>query len=591
VFRQLAVFCGGFTLEAAELVIGATPALLARLVEKSLIQTQQRRYVIHELLRQFAQEQLDRDPERPQVERRYSQLYLGFVAERERRLFRDQPRQAASEIDHELDNIRQAWRWAAAHSQAQELGRAACTLALFYKLYGATAEWEQLFLLAVTQLREQPGQAAQTASLRQELSTLMALLGSACLQQGKHTQAHEWAERAIELGAASGGAVGEAHGLLVLGQALRRLGQSERASAVLERAAALARLRQQGGSFAEQLPDTEFVAYNWLCSIALTGHEYAVAAEYVERGMAICRRLRKSVGITALHSDMVDIAFATGDYVAARGHGAEALRLARSIGYRYIEGTMLCTLSSLARLRGEYMLAHDLAAQALHCFQHLGNLVWEAIAANELGYVCLLLGDYGSAQAWLDHAQAVLRAADMPPEEMSQNALRRAQLAYARGDHAHALVWATQALEVAQEARNTSVQIQALTALGSIHVRLEQPELAARAFEQALAHADERGQGASVAMARAGLAELACAHGDLEAAMAHAEVLWQILVVEQAQLDEPFGPYLACYRALAANGDPRAATPLQQARLMREQYLSRIADPALRTSFLEHIAH
>ncbi|NTU83325.1 MAG: tetratricopeptide repeat protein [Chloroflexales bacterium] len=590
VFRQLAVFRGGFTLEAAEIVIGATPALLSRLVEKSLIQTHQRRYVIHELLRQFAQEQLDRDPERPQVKRRYSQLYLGFVAERERRLFRDQPRQAASEINHELDNIRQAWRWAAAHGQARELGRAACTLALFYKLYGATSEWEQLFLLAVTQLREQPGHAAETVLQRQEVSTLLALLGSACLHQGKHTQAHTWAEQAIELGTASGGALGEVHGLLVLGQALRRLGQSERAREVLERAAALAQLRQQDGSFSEQLPDTEFVAYNWLCSIALTGHEYAAAAEYVERGMDICRRLRKNVGITALHSDMVDIAFATGDYVAARGHGEEALRLARGLGYRHIEGTMLCTLSSLARLRGEYPLALDLAAQALLCFQRLGNLVWEVIAANELGYVCLLLGDYAGAQVWLDHADEVLRAADMPPEEASQNALRRAQLAYARGDDAHALVWVTQALEMAQGVRGASVRIQALTALGSIQARLGQPDLAALAFEQALAQADERGQGALVAMARAGLAELACAHGDLGTAMAHGEVLWQILVVEKAQLDEPFGPYLACYRVLAASSDPRAAVLLQQARRMREQYLCRIADPALRESFLTHIA-
>jgi tetratricopeptide (TPR) repeat protein len=590
VFRQLAVFRGGFTLEAAEVVIGATPALLSRLIEKALIQTHQRRYMIHELLRQFAQEHLDLDPERPQVERRYSQLYLGFVAERERRLFRDQPSQAASEIDHELDNIRQAWRWAAAHGQALELGRTACTLALFYKLYGAASEWEQLFLLAVTQLREQPGHAAETTLPRQEVSTLMALLGSACLHQGKHMQAHTWAEQAIKLGTASGGVVGEVHGLLVLGQALRRLGQPERAREVLEGAAALAQLRQQGGSFSEQLPDTEFVAYNWLCSITLTGNEYAAAAGYVERGMDICRRLRKSVGITALHSDMVDIAFATGDYMAARGHGEEALRLARGLGYRHVEGTTLCTLSSLARLRGEYTLAHDLAAQALLCFQRSGNLVWEVIAANELGYVRLLLGDYAGAQVRLGHAEEVLRAADMPPEETSQNALRRAQLAYARGDDAHALVCATQAVKMARGVRDASVRIQALTVLGSIQARLERLDLAALAFEQALAYADEHGQGASVAMAHAGLAELARVHGDLVAARAHAEALWQILVVEKTQLDEPFGPYLACYRVLAAVGDRRAAALLQQARRVREEYLSSIADPALRESFLEHIA-
>lgn len=590
VFTRLAVFRGGFTLEAAEVVIGATPALLSRLTEKSLIQAHQHRYAIHELLRQFAQEQLDLDPERALVERRHSQYYLGLVADREHPLFRDQPTQAAGEIDHELDNIRQAWRWAAVHGHVLDLGRAACTLALFYKLYGAASEWEQLFLLAVTRLREQSGQTAETTLLRQELSALMALLGSACLQQGKHTQAYKWAEEAHTLAAACDGAVGEAHGLLVMGQSLRRQGQSAQARDLLERAATLAQDYQQGGASSEQLADTEFIAYNWLCSIALTYAEYEAAAQYVARGTTLCRRLHKPLGSTILESDLVDIAFASRDYVTARGHAENALQLAQGLGLRRIEGTMLCMLGNLARLRGEYGQAYELTAQALPCFQGLGDLVWEAIVANDLGYVRLLLGDYAGAQGWLERAYDCLRAADLPVRESFQNGLRSAQLYLARGDAARALVVVQRVLTTVEVGADTPGLSEALAVLGSIHARLGQPELAARAFEQALAHADERGQGASVAMAHAGLAELARASGDLGAAMAQAELLWQILVIEKAQLDEPFGPYLACYRVLAAISDPRAAALLQQAWRTREQYLSRITDPALRTSFLKHIA-
>lgn len=590
VFRQLAICRGGFTLEAAAAIAGATPAMLLRLVGTSLVQGSQSRYVIHELLRQFAQEQLELDPERALVERRHSQLYLGFIAERERRLFRDDPVLAGAEIQHELDNIRQAWRWAAFHGHVRDLGRAACTLALFYKLYGAAAEWEQLFLLAVTRLREQSGHTMETTLLRQELSALMALLGSACLQQGKHTQAYAWAEEAHTLGATCDGAVGEAHGLLVMGQSLRRQGQSAQARDLLERAATLAHSYQQGGVSLEQLADTEFIAYNWLCSIALTYDEYEAATQYVARGMTLCRRLHKPLGSTILESDLVDIAFASGDYVTARGHAENALQLAQGLGLRRIEGTMLCMLGNLARLRGEYGQAYELTAQALPCFQGLDDLVWEAIVANDLGYVRLLLGDYAGAQRWLERAYDCLRAADLPVRESFQHGLRSAQLYLARGDAARALVAVQRVLTTVEVGADPPGLAEALAVLGSIHARLGQPELATRAFEQALAHADARGHGASVAMARAGLAELACAHGDLGAAMAHAEVLWQILVVEQAQLDAPFGPYLACYRALAARSDPRAAALLQQARRMREHYLSQIADPALRESFLTHIA-
>lgn len=590
VFRRLAICRGGFTLEAAAAIAGATPAMLLRLVGTSLVQGSRSRYVIHELLRQFAQEQLELDPERALVERRHSQLYLGFVVEREQRIFRDDPVLAGAEIQREIDNIRQAWRWAAAHGPTPDLGRAACTLALFFKLYGSAVEWEQLFLLAVTQLRKQSGHTAETTLQRRELSALMALLGSACMQQGTHTQAYQWAEEAHTLGAACGGAVGEAHGLLVMGQSLRRQGQSAQARDLLERAVTLAQDYQQGGADSEQLADTEFIAYNWLCSIALTYDEYEAAAQYVARGMAICRRLHKPLGSAILESDLVDIAFASRDYVTARGHAENALQLAQGLGLRRIEGSMLCMLGNLARLRGEYAQAYELTAQALPCFQGLGDLVWEAIAANDLGYVRLLLGDYAGAQGWLERAYDRLRAAELPARESFQNGLRSAQLYLARGDAARALVAVQRVLTTVEGGADPPGLAEALAVLGSIHARLEQPELAALAFEQALAHADKRGQGAAVAMARAGLAELACAHGDLGAAMAHAEVLWQILALEKVQLDEPFGPYLACYRVLAASSDPRAAALLQQARRMREQYLSRIADPALRRSFLGQIA-
>src|SRR5262249_11094821 len=58
IFRQLAVFRGGFTIAAAQTVAEASLRSLLRLVEKSLLQIDEGYYKIHELLRQFAAEQL-----------------------------------------------------------------------------------------------------------------------------------------------------------------------------------------------------------------------------------------------------------------------------------------------------------------------------------------------------------------------------------------------------------------------------------------------------------------------------------------------------------------------------------------------------
>jgi predicted ATPase len=63
VLARLSVFRGGFTLDAAGIVASATLPLLAALVDHSLLSVAKGgRYVTHELLRQYAAEQLAGDP-------------------------------------------------------------------------------------------------------------------------------------------------------------------------------------------------------------------------------------------------------------------------------------------------------------------------------------------------------------------------------------------------------------------------------------------------------------------------------------------------------------------------------------------------
>jgi predicted ATPase/DNA-binding SARP family transcriptional activator len=591
VFRQLAIFRGGFTLDAAAAVAGATPAMVLRLVGTTLVQADHGRYSIHELLRQFAREQLDLAPDRGEVEQRHSRFYLGFVADREHAIFRADPVRASNEILHELDNIRQAWRWAATHRHMPDLERSACSLALFYRLYGVATEWEHMFLLAVTHMQQPDEVDPPSPDRRQAVSMLMALLSAAYVYQGKHSQAAAWAERAIELSVASGGGVGEVHGLLVIGQVLRRQGQSAQALDVLERTAALCERYRQGGMIAEQLFDTTYIAYNWLCSIALTNEAYADARGYVEQGLRICRRLNKAIGLTVLRSDQSDIAFAAGDYAVARRHGEEALQMARKLKYHRIEGSMLVGLGALARMRGDYTGAHECVAQALLCFQRVGDTVWEAIATTELGYLHMLLGDYTGAQAWLDQADDRLHAADQPTREVFQHRLRLAQVHVALGDHAQALLYATQAVDLAHELHDGACLSESLSALGAAYARLGQNQPAIGSFTQALDYATQQSRPALTALPHAGLAELALAYGDLAMACMHAAALRQLLLGQNVPLDAPFDAYMACYRVLAAAADPHAPAILQQARHMYAQYLSRISDPALRTSFSAATAH
>ena len=62
--QALSVFRGGFTRAAAHFVARASLRELRTLVNRSLVQaTRAERYTMHELLRQYAEEQLERSPE------------------------------------------------------------------------------------------------------------------------------------------------------------------------------------------------------------------------------------------------------------------------------------------------------------------------------------------------------------------------------------------------------------------------------------------------------------------------------------------------------------------------------------------------
>src|SRR5438067_5876534 len=86
-FRRLAVFAGGFTLDAAEAVAagGAIAAadvldLLSGLVDKSLVLLEteaiEARYRMLETMRQFARERLEQAGEAAELSRRHAQFFL-----------------------------------------------------------------------------------------------------------------------------------------------------------------------------------------------------------------------------------------------------------------------------------------------------------------------------------------------------------------------------------------------------------------------------------------------------------------------------------------------------------------------------------
>jgi predicted ATPase/class 3 adenylate cyclase/DNA-binding CsgD family transcriptional regulator len=120
-FRRLAVFLGGFDLDAARAVAGTTEMeryqvldQLTLLVDKSLVvaenTTRRTRYRLLETVRQYAQEKLGESGEADDVRSRHRDHYVSMAAVLDAPA-RPEYRELLAGIDNEIDNLRAAFSW------------------------------------------------------------------------------------------------------------------------------------------------------------------------------------------------------------------------------------------------------------------------------------------------------------------------------------------------------------------------------------------------------------------------------------------------------------------------------------------------
>ncbi len=113
VFAKLCVFRGGFTREASRAVAGADLHILVQLTNKSLVQrdADRGRYLIHELLRQYAAQQLHTTGQSAVVQTRHAEYYAELAETAEPELRRALQEEWFRALEAEHDNLRAAMSW------------------------------------------------------------------------------------------------------------------------------------------------------------------------------------------------------------------------------------------------------------------------------------------------------------------------------------------------------------------------------------------------------------------------------------------------------------------------------------------------
>jgi predicted ATPase len=599
-FRQLALFRGGFTREAAVQVTGATLRTLAELVHKSLIKRVESkilsgtRYEIHELLRQFAAEHLARiSAEHEQVAARHSAFYLDYVAEREARLVRTEPREAAAEIQVEIDNIRQAWRCAVQRLDFPALHRSAWAFYSFYHHTGSSSEALQAFQLIADRL---PVLARPALTLDQRqpqnlslVSRLVAIHAYLLAQQNKVDQAIVVAQHALELVEAEGATDAAALSHMSWGQALRLQGRQADAKHHFEQTLQLACTVQDDTVKSELLYDVECSVTIWLGGFAADRGNNHEAREQMGRSLQLAQTLgKRRMQIVSL-INMADIARNMGAYPSAQQEYEDALRLTQQIGFRWGEGASQLELGDVVRMQGEYSRAATLMESAFTILQEIGDHGKTALALTWLGRLYAYMGDTIAAEAWLTRYQQVTEQVKGWESEID-HLQARTVLALQRGELTQALTYATQGWQIGQTRSLPDVQAYTLIGMGHTQTQLGQLTAAKSAYQQAFELYTAIGRPDMAAEAQAGLAAIAQQQGDHEQALSLVEALLaQLAEQPTAGQDEPFFLYLTCYQVLATTQDRRAPAILQQGYMLLQRYAEQITDVALRQSFLENV--
>ena len=396
-FRRLAVFAGGFTLAAAETLVGVPRTerdsdleprhsaltvleVVSTLVDSSLVRPTPQagpdgepRFGMMETVRDFGLERLAAAGlgEADAVRAAHAEWCLALAQEAVAAVGGPAQEAWLRRLDQEHDNLRAALTWATGGVALRLAG----ALWRFWYTYGYLSEGRRWIEAALTRSGQQP--SAERAA---------ALVGGGALAQaqGERERARALLEEGLTAYRATGDSAGMATSLNFLGLVARDDGETGRAVALHEEALALARA-------ANDRWRTTFSLNHLGPALVRQGH-LAEASARLDESLALARGQGDRWGAALALANLGEIAQQRGDPAAAAALHAESLALYREIGDRRGIALTLTHLGTATLILGDRERAIALHEESRARFRDLGDLPGLARALLNLGQA-LLAGD------------------------------------------------------------------------------------------------------------------------------------------------------------------------------------------------------
>ena len=360
-FGLLAVFVGGFTLEAAAAVEEAARGIdadlfetVASLIDKSMLLRLEAggelRFGMLETIQEYGTDRLTATGEEPAVRRAHAAHYLGLAEEAEPHLRGPEQGAWLERLESELGNLRAALRWFLDVGQPEAALRLGCLLRRFWYVRGHLAEGRR------------------------------------------------WLEEALESGSAD--PVERARALRIAAMLAFYVGDLDRDEA----------LAGQGLQISRELGDERGIAGS-LAALGLAARSrgrYDESRRAYEESVAILRGLGERSQLGEVLGRLSTTALQVGDFVAAQAAGQESLDLCRKLGDAEGVAYSLGALGFALLGQGSTAEGERLLGEALEAAKAVGNRRHTSRALQGLGLAAMWRGDHGAARGLLEEATAIV---------------------------------------------------------------------------------------------------------------------------------------------------------------------------------------
>jgi predicted ATPase/DNA-binding CsgD family transcriptional regulator len=325
-FRRLAVFAGGWTLEAAERICAGDAIrsddvldLLGQLVDKSLViadamAARGRRYRVLETIREYAAHKLRASGEEADLKDRHAEWFLDLAERAESAWRRPDETEWLDQLEAEIDNLRAA---VSSSAEGGGLERALRLVAAAHSFWLARGSWQEGRTTAETVLALAGAEVPRVARAK-----ALQVAGNLASWQGDDTAARALLHQSLELYRAERDDRDVAAALVTLGVAAQIHG--DQAGVVTPFAEALA----LGRKLADEV--VTYRALYHLGEAARQRREYADACAMLEESQRLSERHGDSRYRALSRASLGRLAWMQGDHIQAAALHRDSLRLWRA---------------------------------------------------------------------------------------------------------------------------------------------------------------------------------------------------------------------------------------------------------------------